>query len=44
MISVLLWDVDGTLLDFHAAEKAAVKKLFEELSLGRCTDVVFQRM
>ena len=25
---VLLWDIDGTLLDFAAAERAAVKSLF----------------
>ena len=24
MIKIILWDVDGTLLDFHAAEAAAV--------------------
>ena len=38
MIRFLLWDVDGTLLDFRAAETAAVKSLFDEFSLGRCTD------
>ena len=36
--TTLLWDVDGTLLDFKAAEKAAVKALFREFSLGECTD------
>ena len=30
MIKVLLWDVDGTLLDFLAAEKVAMKKCFEK--------------
>ena len=38
MIRTVLWDVDGTLLDFRAAESAAVKSLFQELSLGECTD------
>lgn len=38
MIKALLWDVDGTLLDFHAAERAAVKALFPELGLGVCSD------
>ena len=38
MITTLLWDVDGTLLDFHAAASAALKSLFAEFSLGECTD------
>lgn len=38
MIRTLLWDVDGTLLDFDAAEKAAIKSLFTEFDLGDCTD------
>ena len=38
MIKVVLWDVDGTLLDFHAAEQAAIKSLFREFGLGECTD------
>ena len=29
MIKVILWDVDGTLLDFKKAEYAAIKKCFE---------------
>ena len=36
--TTILWDVDGTLLDFRAAEKAAVQALFREFSLGECTD------
>lgn len=38
MIKVLLWDIDGTILDFLAAEKAAIKKCFEIMNLGICTD------
>ena len=38
MITTILWDVDATLLDFLAAEKAAIKKLFQEFALGECTD------
>ena len=38
MIRVVLWDVDNTLLDFHAAENAAVRKCFEIFDLGPCTD------
>ena len=37
-ITTVLWDVDGTLLDFIAAEKAAIRKLFKEYDLGECTD------
>lgn len=43
MIKAILWDVDGTLLDFKAAEKAAIKKLFIEFSLGKCTDEMIER-
>ena len=38
MIRAILWDVDGTLLDFHAAEKNAIRACFAELGLGECTD------
>lgn len=38
MISTILWDVDDTLLDFGAAESAAIKRLFAEFGLGPCTD------
>lgn len=34
----LLWDVDGTLLDFEAAEKAAIQNLFPKYGFGECTD------
>lgn len=43
MITTVLWDVDGTLLDFLAAEKAAIRSLFEEYELGECTDEMIQR-
>ena len=42
-IRAILWDVDGTLLDFAAAEKAAVQKLFIEFGLGECTDGMVAR-
>ena len=42
-IKAILWDVDGTLLDFHAAEKAAVKSLFSEFGFGECTDEMVSR-
>lgn len=37
-IKVVLWDVDGTLLNFAEAEKAAIRKCFEMHALGECTD------
>jgi len=40
MIRVILWDVDGTLLDFHSAEAAAIRALFQKFSLGTCTDAM----
>lgn len=43
MIEVILWDVDATLLDFHAAEKAAILHLFQQFHLGECTDEMLQR-
>lgn len=43
MIKVILWDVDGTLLDFKQAEYAAIKKCFEIFSLGECTDEMIGR-
>ncbi len=42
-IRAILWDVDGTLLDFSAVEKAAVQKLFIEFGLGECTDGMVAR-
>jgi len=43
MIHTILWDVDGTLLDFHAAEHAAIKNLFGEFRLGECTEEMILR-
>ncbi len=43
MIRAILWDVDGTLLDFHAAEAAAVRSLFREFGFGECTDAMLSR-
>ena len=38
MIKAILWDVDGTLLDFTAAERAAVRTGFARRGLGTCSD------
>ena len=43
MITAILWDVDGTLLNFHAAEYATIRNLFEEFHLGTCTDEMIHR-
>lgn len=43
MIKVILWDIDGTLLDFGRAETYAMKKCFEILGLGVCTDEMVSR-
>ena len=36
MIRAILWDVDGTLLDFKAGERAALNAAFLRFGLGRC--------
>ena len=43
MIRTILWDVDGTLLDFLAAERAAVKACFRAFGLGECSDEMVAR-
>lgn len=43
MIKVLLWDIDGTLLNFVKAEYYAVKKCFSIFNLGECTDEMIAR-
>ncbi|MBQ3911343.1 MAG: YjjG family noncanonical pyrimidine nucleotidase [Lachnospiraceae bacterium] len=43
MIKTVLWDVDGTLLDFNAAERAAIRTLFAEFGLGECSEEMLAR-
>ncbi|MCR5784475.1 MAG: YjjG family noncanonical pyrimidine nucleotidase [Eubacterium sp.] len=43
MIKTILWDIDGTLLDFKVAEHMAIKSLFAEFGLGECTDEMIGR-
>ena len=38
MYKYLLWDIDGTVLDFLAAEAYAVRNLFNKYNLGECSD------
>lgn len=43
MIKVILWDIDGTLLNFEAAENYAIRKCFEIFEMGSCTDEMIAR-
>ncbi len=43
MIKVILWDIDGTLLNFEKAESVAIKKCFRLFHLGECTDEMVKR-
>ncbi|MCQ2772094.1 MAG: YjjG family noncanonical pyrimidine nucleotidase [Bacilli bacterium] len=39
---VILWDIDGTILDFKAAEKVAIRVGFARLGLGVITDMMIE--
>lgn len=43
MIKVVLWDIDGTLLDFKIAEKTAFCQCFEKFGLQGFTDEMLAR-
>lgn len=43
MIKIVLWDVDGTLLSFTEAERAAIGECFRRFGLGECTDEMAAR-
>ena len=43
MIKVILWDIDATILDFLAAEEAAIRFCFQKHGLGECTDEMLGR-
>lgn len=43
MIRTVLWDVDETLLDFRASERAAIMSLFSEFGFGECTEAMLAR-
>ena len=34
----LLWDIDGTIINFELAERAAIRSLFKRFKLGDCSD------
>jgi len=42
MYKYLLWDIDGTVLDFHASEEYAIRALFEKYNMGICTDEMLE--
>lgn len=42
MMKVILWDVDGTLLNFLAAEEQAIRSCFAHFGLGECTDEMLE--
>ncbi len=42
-IKVILWDIDGTILNFIEAEKAAIKMCFAQFQLGECSDEMIAR-
>jgi len=37
-IRLVLWDVDGTILNFFEAQKNAIRACFERFKLGECSD------
>ena len=43
MIKAILWDIDGTLLNFEEAEKNAIRACFASHGLGECTDEMLKR-
>lgn len=43
MIKAVLWDIDGTILNFLAAENAAIKSCFRIHGLGECTDEMIEQ-
>lgn len=43
MIKVLLWDIDGTLLNFEKAERQAIGTCFSLFGLGECTEEMLAR-
>jgi len=43
MIKAILWDIDGTLLNFEAAERNALQACFRKFGLGECSDGMLKR-
>lgn len=43
MIKAILWDIDGTLLDFLKSEDHGIRTCFQKFNLGECTDEMLRR-
>ncbi len=43
MIKVLLWDLDGTIMNFLKAENYAIKKCFAAFGINNCDDAMVER-
>ncbi|MCI5724220.1 MAG: YjjG family noncanonical pyrimidine nucleotidase [Erysipelotrichaceae bacterium] len=42
MITTILWDIDGTILDFNQAERNALMKTYAQYGFGECTEEILQ--
>lgn len=42
MIKYILWDIDGTLLNFELAEDKSIRQSFEYFNLGSCSDELLE--
>lgn len=43
MYQYILWDIDGTVLDFLASEAYAIRTLFKKYNLGECSDEMLKQ-
>ena len=43
LIKVILWDINGTLLNFKMSERYAIDYCFNKFHMGTCTDEMLQR-
>lgn len=43
MYKYLLWDIDGTVLNFLASEAYAIRTLFKKYKIGKCTDEMINK-
>lgn len=43
MIKAILWDIDGTLLNFLKSEETGIRTCFKKFGLGTCTDAMLER-
>lgn len=37
-IKIVLWDIDGTIMNFFEAQKNAIRVLFKQFDIGECSD------